>query len=339
MRRLASTRLTLVGMALLAIGSGLSYGNPEHMTVWVLVVPMAVLAVNLSAAIISNSRINRRAGLLVFHISLLLIVILAAIGRLTHVDARVEVVVGTEYSGSDVYNIKSGPFFEDRLEEIKFFQGPFTVSYMPWLTRGPTNALITYEKDGEVVEQIIGDDRPLIIDGYRFYTSYNKGFAPLLTWYPDDGSEPMSGTVHMPSYPLYEYRQDSSWTPPGSEEIKFWLQLSTAYDEDSDWVLERETSHGVLVVNVDGERVELLLGEEIQLAGGRLQYRDLTMWMGYKVFYDPTIHWLFYVSVIGVLGLSFHFWKRFANLPINDEKASTAENKSGLMPRNYRVDH
>ena len=34
--------------------------------------------------------------------------------------------------------------------------------------------------------------------------------------------------------------------------------------------------------------------------------------MGYRVFYDPTLQWLFFVAVIGVLGLSHYFWVRLS---------------------------
>jgi hypothetical protein len=31
--------------------------------------------------------------------------------------------------------------------------------------------------------------------------------------------------------------------------------------------------------------------------------------MGYKVFYDPTLKWLFFLSVIAVCGLAWHYWR------------------------------
>jgi len=64
LRKLASLRLTLAGMVLLALGAALSYDNPAGTPAWVLVVPLALLAVNLLAAIVSNPRINRRGALL-----------------------------------------------------------------------------------------------------------------------------------------------------------------------------------------------------------------------------------------------------------------------------------
>jgi cytochrome c biogenesis protein len=147
----------------------------------------------------------------------------------------------------------------------------------------------------------------LIFGKYRFYTTFNKGFSPVLTWLTEQG-EPQTGTINMPSYPLFEYKQDNLWTPPGGKEIKFWLQLSTGMDLYSAWTLDGRNSSGVLVVTSDGKRQEVNVGESVALPGGKLRFDALTTWMGYRVFYDPTIQWMFFVSVFGVLGLMHYFW-------------------------------
>jgi hypothetical protein len=41
--------------------------------------------------------------------------------------------------------------------------------------------------------------------------------------------------------------------------------------------------------------------------------------MGYRLFYDPTIQWLFFVSILGVLGLSQYFWKKVNLVPWMNE--------------------
>src|SRR3989304_5939335 len=92
LRLLASLRFTLAGMIFLAIGAALSYNDPAQTPDWVLAAPMALLAINLSAAISINSSINRRAGLLLFHIGLLGIVVLAGVGRLTYFEGHVEML-------------------------------------------------------------------------------------------------------------------------------------------------------------------------------------------------------------------------------------------------------
>ena len=307
----ASLKLTLVGMVLLGIGAVLSYGNPEDTSIWVLVVPLALLAANLAAAIATNPRINRQPGLLVFHVGLLGLALLAGIGRLTHLDAHLEIAQGQTFSPDLLMDVRKGPWHAGALDRVVFTQGHYTVDYAPGLKRGLTHSQVFVpQPDGSVREVDVGDDRPLVLERYRFYTTFNKGFAPVLTWIPEDG-EPVSGVVHMPSYPLFDYKQDNRWTPPGSDEIiKFWLQLDTGLTLEDSWVLDGRNASGVLVVTSGERRVELQPGEEVALPHGRLRYDYLTTWMGYRVFYDPTIQWLFFVSVAGVFGLSHYFWKR-----------------------------
>lgn len=312
---LGSIRLALVGMLLLAIGAALSYDNPVDTPVWVLVVPLAFLAVNLLAAIATNPRINRRGGLLVFHLGLLAIIVLAGIGRLTHLDAQLEITEGSAFSSAELDKLAKGPLHSGALEQLVFVQGSYTVDYAPGMVRGLTHSQVLIpDGKGGWESRVVGDDRPLLLEGYRFYTSFNKGFAPVLTWTPAQG-EPISGTIHMPSYPLFEYKQDSSWTPPGEKgggkEIKFWLRLKTGLREDAAWVLDGKTATGVLVVNTGQQRVELQPGQVVQLPGGSLRYERLTTWMGYKVFYDPTLHWLFWAAMMAVAGLGAHFWRKF----------------------------
>jgi len=311
LRPLSSLRLTLVGMILLAIGAGLSYGNPMDMPVWVLVVPMAVLALNLLSAIIVNPRIHRRASLLVFHLGLLGVVVLSAVGFLTRYEAHVELLQGTAFSPDGLFDQRIGPWHNGDLAGVHFVQGPYTVDYAAHMVRGHTRSQVEVpDGHGGWQTKVIGDDRPLVIDGYRFYTSFNKGFAPILTWTPD-GGQAVTGSVHMPSYPLFEFKQDNSWAPPGGPQIKFWLRLTTGMTEKEPWVLDGGKTRRVLVVNTPSERKELHPGDSVKIPGGTLRYDHLSTWMGYKIFYDPTLHWLFATSIIGVLGLFAHFWRKF----------------------------
>lgn len=331
---LASTRLTIVGMALLAVGAGLIYGNPADVPVWVLVVPLAVLAVNLIAAIATNPRINRRPGLLMFHIGLLAVVVLAGVGRLTHFEAHVEMVDGQQFAIDDAQNVKRGPFHAGKLAQVQFSQGPFTVDYQPLLVRGPTRSHVQVRNEkGEWQPRVIGDDTPLVIDGYRFYTTFNKGFSTVLTWLPD-GGRPVTGTINMPSYPLFDFRQSNSWTPAGGGEIKFWLQLDTGLRTDAAWTLDARHTSSVLVINDGDRRVELKPGEEATVAGGRLRYEQLRQWMGYKIFYDPTLHWLFLASMLGVIGLASHYWRTFTAVHAAADKNAAPESASAAALTN-----
>lgn len=322
-RMLASTRLTLVGMVLLAIGAGLSYGNPASTSVWVLVVPLGFLSLNLFAAILVQPRINRRGGLLMFHIGLLSVVVLSAVGRLTYYEAHVELLAGEPFDVASVLVPRQGPWHNGELAAVEFVQGPYTVEYGPSLKRGPTRSQVSIpDGSGGWRHEVVGDDTPLILRGYRFYTSFNKGFAPILTWTPA-GGVPVTGTVHMPSYPLFEYKQDNVWTPPGGSEIKFWLRLDTGYTEEDAWVLNGRPATGVLIVNSGDQRLELQPDDEVELVGGRLRYESLNSWLGYKIFYDPTLKWLFFASIFGVVGLARHYWGKFDALPLVAPQSDT----------------
>jgi cytochrome c biogenesis protein len=311
LRRLASSRLTLAGMLGLAVGAALNYDNPVSTPVWVLVIPLAVLAVNLCAAVISDPRINRRGGLLVFHLGLLAIAVLAAIGRLTHMEGKVELTVGDAFSPAELMEVREGPWHLGNPQDIRFVQGPFTVDYGTGLARGPTRSeVLVADGQGGWERRTVGDDKPLLTGGYRLYTTFNKGFAPILTWIPERGA-PVTGAVHMPSYPLFEHRQANRWTPAGGQEIKFWLELETGLKPDGDWRFDPGRSSGVLVVRSGGQRIELRPGESARLENGSLRYERLSSWMGYKLFYDPTLHWLFLAAVIAICGLAAHFWRKF----------------------------
>ena len=306
---MASLKVTLSGMLLLAVGSMLTYGGDTGFSVWVLVVPMALLAVNLICAIASNRKINRQPGLLLFHLALLSLVVVVAVGRLSHLEAQLEMTVGQRFDANSLVQLQQGPWHVGDLSEIDFSQGPYVVNYEPGIQRGPTMSQVgVFKADGSVEALVVGDDTPLIFGDYLLYTSFNKGFSLILEWLSNDGSL-VTGSINMPSYPLNDYRQKNEWMPPGSDQtVKFWLRLDTDYDEDNYWLLSEDNSSAVLVITVGDQRVELQEGQELQFESGTLRYKDLTMWMGYTIFYDPTLRWLFFISVFGVLGLAWHLW-------------------------------
>ncbi len=335
LKRLSSIRLTLLWMALLGVGAALSYDNPVDTPAWVLVVPLVLLAINLLAAIITNPSINRRGGLLIFHVALLGIVVLVAFGRLTHMEAHLEIVEGTGFDTDQLIDIRRGPLHSGKLDQVQFIQGPYTVNYRPGMVRGLTHSHVQVpDGSGGWERKVVGDDRPLVLEGYRFYTTFNKGFAPVLTWMPNRGRVE-TGTIHMPPYPLFEFRQANRWTPPtATEEIKFWLQLETGMDPESAWVLDAAQSRGTLVVRAGERRVELQVGETVRLQNGVLKYERLSSWMGYKLYYDPTLQWLFLTAMIGVLGLAIHFWRKFAAYPWPQQ--TSGDEKKTQMPGHPR---
>lgn len=313
--RLASLRLTLVLLVLLALGVWLALRS-ELRTTWTLVVPLALVAVNLSASLLVSPVFRRHPGLLVFHLALLAILLLVAAGRLTYLSGFVDVATGQAFEGRMTVQ-EAGPLHGGGLAAVAFVNEGFTIDYSPGQHRDRThNRVSWHDQSGTHHTRVIGDNTPLVREGYRFYTTHNKGFAPVFIWEPADGSRPQRGSVHLPSYPLNDFRQAAEWTPPGAAQA-LWVMLEI---EEELLPADRAAHFRVpeahhLLLRVDGERLVLRPGDGIELSEGHLSYIGLTTWMGYRVYYDWTIHWLFAAAVLGVAGLGWHYWVKYNRRP------------------------
>lgn len=317
LERLASLKLTL--FVLIAFGGGilLSYGGWMDGT-WALAVPLTLFAVNLIAAVVTKPVFRRQRALLIFHLGLIALVLLLAAGRLTYLKGSVEIAEGAEFDGQ-LTAFEAGPWHWSGLDRVHFSNDGFRIAYAAGMQRDKTRNMVRYvDADGVEQHAEIGDQKPLVLAGYRFYTSPNKGFAPTFVWYPASGNAPVLGAVHLPSYPIHEYRQARDWQLPGTN-INVWTMLQ--FDEV---ILDREKAsefrlpnkHKV-IVRIGDLRRELQPAEAIDLPEGRLVYEGLRTWMGYSVFYDWTIHWLLAVSALAVGALGWHFWRKFAAKPWN----------------------
>jgi len=300
--RLGSGRLAVVLLAGLGVVVLITHVRQET-SQWWLVGLFALLAANLTAALLTHPTL-RRGGLLVFHLALLVLMGLAGVGQLTRFQGRVEITEGNPFSESAVDVVTRGSLHPEWLASVDFVQGPFRVEYAPGLKRGRTSSLVTL-KSGDTA--LVGDDEPLVASTYRFYTTHNKGFAPVLRWQPDRGSA-VIGAVHMPSYPLFDWKQDNHWEVPAGPRLRFWLHLDLPRDDERGWVLDSKAARGTLILDVEGRRLELKLGQSLRLQGGNLEFAELRAWMGYKIYFDPTLPYLLLVAVIGLLGLGWHLW-------------------------------
>lgn len=303
---LASTRLSVAGFLLLAAGVATAQWHADA-AVWLITAPLLLLAANLAAALVRSPRL-RRGGLGLFHVCLLAFLLLAAWGRLTHLDAHLNIAGGQDYEAEAVEVDAAGPWHGDGLRRIAFRQGPFTVRYAPGVKREHTTSLVAAGSEPGAPWQAIGDDTPLKIDGYRFYTTSNKGYAPVLTWTPAGGA-PITGAVMLPSYPVNDWQQLHDWQAPGGRHWKFWLRVDDVPAETA-WTLDPAHTASVLVAESDGQRFELKPGEQAQTVQGTLRYEWLSGWMGYRIFYDPTLLPLLGVALLGVAGLAWHLWAR-----------------------------
>lgn len=320
LRLLGSLRLTLA--ILLALGAGIvvAYRN-ETKTIWPLVLPLALCALNLLAAILTNPLFRRQTPLLMFHLALLSIILLVAVGRTTYLKGQLELVEGQEFDGT-LTKEESGPWHINSLSGLRFVNVGFGIDYAAGVRRGTTQNKVRFlDADGLPHEVIIGDNTPMVLDGYRFYTSFNKGFAPVFLWHSrgSPGGPPLLGTVNLPAYPLHEYRQALDWVLPGTQ-IKAWTMLQfdeIILDPDKPSVFRLPEKHHV-VMRIGEQRWQLLPGQAIDLPEGRLEYQGLRAWMGYTVFSDWTIPWLLSASLLAVGSLGWYFWRKFATHPWNE---------------------
>lgn len=305
LRPLASVRVTcglLVLLGVIAFAGILAPARADGL----IALPLSLLACNLAAAIACRPAL-RRGGLGLFHVCLLACMLLVGWGRLTHLDGRMRVVDGQEYDPAQVHVDAQGRWHGDGLQHVRFRQGPFKVTYAPGTRREHTTSLVaTADEPG--AWQSVGDDTPLKIDGYRFYTTSNKGFAPVLTWTPR-GGEPVTGAVMLPSYPLQDWEQVQQWQAPGGAHWKFALHLPKV-PENAAWTLDPARTDAMLVAESGGVRHELRPGAVVQTAEGTLRYEWLSGWMGYRIFYDPTLLPLLALSLLGVCGMAWHLWAR-----------------------------
>ncbi len=314
---LASLKFTLVIIIALALGVVAAYTSTVQ-AVWGLVGPLLAFALNLTAAVVTNPIFRRQTFLLIFHLALIAIVLLLAIGRLTYLKGQLELSEGEVFDGQ-LSQEEKGPLHPLHLDALHFSNEGFTISYNKGIRRGDTRNRVAWTgADGQVRHEIIGDQNPLILAGYRFYTSFNKGFAPAFIWQPSAGGPPMLGTVHLPAYPLHEYKQATEWVPPQSK-TPLWIMLQfdeVILDPEKPSEFHLPTQYQVVVRSGD-ERHELKPGDSLKLPDGVLEFDGLRSWMGYTVFYDRTLPWLLASGLLAVASLALHFWKKFSSRPWN----------------------
>ena len=304
LRALASLKLTLLGIVALLAGVLLAYFSQERSSVWI-ILPLVMLAVNLLVAILFNPRIRQNSGLLMFHICLLMIAILSLLSQLTSMKGRVELTQGTAFDAGSVTVTEQGAWHAfSSLQQVEFVQGDIEVDYSVGLRRGPTRSQLQLSDNNMIV---VGDNLAFESRGYRFYTTSNKGFAAIVNWYTKDGSVEQ-GSIHFPSYPLYDWKQHNQWQAPTGEQLEFQLMIDTPLDPEHDWLLQSVDRGGYLVVILPGGTKHTLApGETIELDNGLLEFDAIRMWMGYKIFYDPWLAWFFAAALVGVAGIAWHY--------------------------------
>jgi len=317
-RALASLWVTLASIAAAAVVALAGQGEELPVGLYI-ALPFAVLFINLVAALATNPVLRRQGGLAGFHVALTGLALLVSTDRLMAFYGHVEILEGAAFDPALV-QASAGPLHPWGLDRVRFAQGGFDIAYAPGMKRRDTVSEV-FVPDGRDGWQrtLVGDDRPLVAAGYRFYTSFNKGFAPVLTYVAPDGLA-HSGAVHLPSYPLNYFKQGNDWVLPGTgERMKLWLHLpEPVYDEARAWRFRKPED--ARLVLIDGERrYELRPGETLAVRGGLLRYDGLRSWMGYTISYNPLAPWMLAAAALGVLALGWHVAAKIRRTPWDPE--------------------
>jgi hypothetical protein len=317
---LASLRLTPVGLLLLGIAAVAVYKLDQAAAPW-LAAPLLLLATNLSAAVATNGVFRRQMPLLVFHLALIALVLLAAAGQLMYLKGTAEVTEGAGFTA--LKSRDAGPLHVGRIDKVHFVNDGFQINYMP----GPVldrmlNRLRWHDAGGVERTGDIELNKPLILRGYRIYPTSNKGFAPVFVWRPSAGAQVLAA-VHLPAYPANITKQAQSWRPAGSRG-DIWVMLNIKEDlipsdKASNFRLPNERE---IVVRVQDQRWVMNPGERIVLPDGTLEYQELRTWMGYRFFHDWTIPWMLAACAMAICSIAWHFWRKFASTPWNEEKSA-----------------
>lgn len=318
--RLASLRLTaLLLIVLVLVTVAVLRGGLRPAEAYP--VPLLLLSANLLASVMTHPGFRGNLMLLVFHLALAAVAALAAGGQLTYLKGQVEVTEGERLDPSAIV-FEAGPLHRSRLDQHTFVNAGLQIDYAPGLKRRHTRNLVRWATaGGEDRQAVIGDHVPLRLGRYRYYTSHNKGLAPVLRWVPRDGGEPTTQVVHLPGYPIFEDMQEGFFPVPGGTsfapegQLHFRLELGEPAIDPGRASTFGAPDPGVLIVRVGGREVTVTPDTPLQLPEGTLRYEELRTWMGYAVVSESTLPWLYAAAFLAGLSLLVMWLREFQRTP------------------------
>ena len=312
---MGSPRLTVAFFLLMATGSLWIAQFGGDATVGSLP-PLLLLTINLMASISTRPRFRADLPLLVFHLALLALVLLLAAARLIYFDGATILTAGTSFEGHLVKDSR-GALHGNGLDTLRFANDGFTENFPQ---RG--QYLSTYnrvrwwdEAGGSHVTEI-GDDRPLILNGYRIYATARRGFSPTFFWQPATG-EGGYGTVQLPDSNVDGMGPAVEWQLPSGPMSWVMLNLDSAplpqAGAQREGLGEGSMGHH-LVLRMGEQRITLKPGESAEIEGGRMTYVRLNSWMGYRIVKDPTEPWVVATVLVGIVSMMW-FYVRLLRKP------------------------
>lgn len=303
---LASPLWMLAFFAFAFAGALTSIYFPEWVTTaWI--PPLGVFSLSLLAAVATNPRFRRDWSLLGLHLGLLALVALVAVSRLTYFDGAVTLTRGEEFDGRLLVD-RRGPLHRGGVERLRFANEGFVEEYIPGQRWKTTQARLRW-RDEQARERVavIDNDRPLLLDGYRIYSTFNRGYAPVIAWAPHGGSEEI-GAVQL--RPGEGFSLGAEWQLPAGPRVWALLELPPVRDLTPG---ERRANLGEigldhkLVLRIGDRRHVFRPGETVELPQGRLRYVRLDSWMGYRVVYDVAMYWMLSAAMIVVVCMIVYY--------------------------------
>lgn len=297
-----------------ALAALVSIHRPEWITAaWV--APLAIFAVSVLAAVACRPRLRRDPALLGLHLGLLVLILLIGVARLTYLDGAVTLTEGSAFEG--VLHVDArGPLHPDGLGRLRFANEGLVEDFADrYRWKATYNRVRWWDEAGASHVAEIGDDSPLLLNGYRIYTTFNRGYSPVFLWEPI-GAEPELGTVQL--LPDDEFGMANGWQLPNGPEV--WVMLDPLQPIVLQRGEQRENMDAnrlphQLVVRLGGQRREILeRGGSLELPGGRLTYLELKTWMGYRIVYDFAVHWMASTAAVIVICL-IAFYARLIRRP------------------------
>lgn len=311
LRALASLRLTVFLLVVLGACSlaGLYWPAVRGAAT---AAALALLAVNLLAAIVWGPALRRFRALLVFHLALLVLVVLAAASALTSMYGTGEVSEGQAFDRHLLFEA-AGPWHPQKAGQLRFLLERADFGFHPDRSvRSLSASLIVSEPGDDLRRQPLSIQQPVRLAGVRIYPAPARGFAVVMTWWPRGGPAPSTGALHFPPQPSDPYAQAVEWTPPQARGA-LWLQLDpdaiAAAGRSADGRLAPDAE--LIIRDGYGARHALTVGDSATLPEGQLRFERVGWWIGLSFHYDWTIPWLLGASCLAVLSLGAHFWSKY----------------------------
>mgnify|MGYP000854477901 CR=1 FL=1 len=204
-----SLRHTLALMGLLAAVvlagavTGTLYGR-------LLLAALALLALQLLLGLIQHPGLRRQWPLVLFLVGLLALGLQVGLSRLMSMEGRFELTEGLPFDGQ-LLDGRQGPLHRNQLQRLSFRHEGFEIDYAPGRKRGATRNHVHWtDAEGRAQQAVIGDHRPLVLEGHRITTTPNKGFAPVLQWRPAGGDAVRDAVLVRSTCPATPRRNCSS---------------------------------------------------------------------------------------------------------------------------------